>query len=505
MVDSLQGRSSAAVDTARPLAGPLTRIASRGRPGDRPASRRVPGRWWWWASAVAVVLGAVSLVGSRTPTYDPLSWAIWGRELAHGQLSTAGEGAAFKPLPAFVDAVVATLRGDPSVVWLVVTRAAAVLAVVLAFVLARRLAGVVAGYVAAVALPLAPGFLWLSGAGMAEPLEMAAMLAAVMCWLDGRRRDAVVALVVLSLLRPEAWPLLAVAGLVAAGRSVRRIAGCVLLGVLLLAVWFVPDYVGSGDLFRGSRRAGIPVNGGPGLSDVPGLAVLASVRDMLLTPMVAAAALAALVYAVRAARGRTGTARRVTVVTAVAATWLGMIALMTQLNLTTGVMRYLAPFTTLLAVLAGCGCAVLVRLARGVRRGPAVMAGVALLAFAVAAVVATVHASGRMGDELRAVRSAQTTAGALRDLVTAAGGRDAVNACGPVATGPYQVPLVAWTLHRHLPTVGYVSPRTGTVVFVGSDPVGDDRLVAKRSLVRGPWTLRSTCPAVAGAPAEGAP
>lgn len=504
MVDSLQGRSSTAVDDAPPPARRLSRTGPAPSPkGDRASGRRRIGRPWWWVTGAAAALGAASLLLARTPTFDPLTWAVWGRELAHGQLSTAGDGASFKPLPVLADALVATLRGDPTVVWVAVSRAAALLALALAFALGRRLGGLVAGGVAAVVLALSPGFAWLSGAGMAEPLEMAATLAAVLSWVNGRRGAAVAALTVLSLLRPEAWPLLAVAALVTAGASLRRLAGAVLLGALVLVAWFVPEYAGSGDLLRTVHRAGVVTNGGPGAARVPALALLGSVPDVLLTPMVVAAVATAVGYAVRAVRGGDAVARGVTLTTTVATVWLAILTVMTQAHYSTGAMRYLAPFIALLAVLAGCGCGALARLLRHRGTGaPLVRAAAAavLAALAVTSALVAVGAVHRTADEeLRAVGSAQRTAEALRAVVSAAGGRQVLNDCGPVTTGPYEVPLVAWTLHRHLSSVSYGRATTGTVVVVGSDPVQQDGLVARGSVERTPWTLRSTCPAVAGA------
>jgi hypothetical protein len=61
------------------------------------------------------------------------------------------------------------------------------------------------------------------------------------------------------------------------------------------------------------------------------------------------------------------------------------------------------------------------------------------------------------------------------------------------------VPVVSWTLRRHLPTIGYQDVRTGTVVQMGSDPVRGVDLVRSPALARPPWVLRSSCPAVAAA------
>ena len=52
------------------------------------------------------MLAAASLLLPSQPSYDPLAWLIWGRELAHFQLDTAG-GPSWKPLPVFVTALFA--------------------------------------------------------------------------------------------------------------------------------------------------------------------------------------------------------------------------------------------------------------------------------------------------------------------------------------------------------------------------------------------------------------
>src|SRR5437660_1603370 len=47
---------------------------------------------------LAVVIGALSLLIPSTPSYDPWSWLVWGREIVHFDLQTTG-GPSWKPLP----------------------------------------------------------------------------------------------------------------------------------------------------------------------------------------------------------------------------------------------------------------------------------------------------------------------------------------------------------------------------------------------------------------------
>ena len=60
-------------------------------------------------AGVALAVAALSaLVIEPAPSYDPWAWLLWGREIAHGTLSTA-EGPAFKPLTVAATTLLAPL------------------------------------------------------------------------------------------------------------------------------------------------------------------------------------------------------------------------------------------------------------------------------------------------------------------------------------------------------------------------------------------------------------
>ena len=102
------------------------------------------------ALAVAIGISLLSLLlVAPAPSYDPWAWLLWGREVAHGTLSTE-EMPAFKPLTVAVCTLLAPLGGAAPEAWVIVGRAGMVLAVILAFRLGRDLAGVAGGIVAAV-------------------------------------------------------------------------------------------------------------------------------------------------------------------------------------------------------------------------------------------------------------------------------------------------------------------------------------------------------------------
>jgi hypothetical protein len=171
--------------------------------------------------AACLVLGALSLALPSEPSYDPWAWLVWGREVVHLHLDTAG-GPSWKPFPVAVTAMLAPLQGIdpelPAAAWIALTRAASLLALVLAFRLARRLAeggaaGVVAGMVAAISLVLLPDWFQFAAQGSDAPMAVAFVFWAIERHLDGSPRGALFLGAVASLLRPELFPFLALYGL----------------------------------------------------------------------------------------------------------------------------------------------------------------------------------------------------------------------------------------------------------------------------------------------------
>src|ERR671914_392193 len=65
-------------------------------------------------SAACLALASLSLVLPSEPSYDPWAWLVWGRELAHFELDTAG-GPSWKPLPVALLALASPWGDDVSV------------------------------------------------------------------------------------------------------------------------------------------------------------------------------------------------------------------------------------------------------------------------------------------------------------------------------------------------------------------------------------------------------
>ena len=431
-----------------------------------------------WRAILAILAAAAAspLIVRAAPGYDPWTWLLWGREVASGTLSTA-DGPAFKPLPVAVCALLAPLGSAAPVVWVVLVRAAAGVALLLAYRLGRDLdpphpgqtprprqrgqtplrvgRGLVAGVSAAVGVALAGGFALEAARGGEAPLVIAGALGAIACWRGGRLRAALALGVACALLRVEAWPFLALAGLVAWRREPRVRAPLAMLAVLVPAAWFVPEWLGSGDALRSGARARIPNPGQPALAEVPALASLWAAAKLLLVPLWVGVALA--LREPRAGADGTGVAGGARALAVAGSAWVLLVAAMAQAGFS-GEPRYALPGVALLAV---AGAASLARaVAKAPRAGPVAALAAAVLTVAAVPAVA----------ELRDVRDAQAHQWALaRDLdaaVRAAGGRDAVLACGRPYVGRYRGPLMAYALDVTKRTVEPdAAPHAPGVVF----------------------------------------
>jgi len=447
-----------------------------------------------WRAILAILAAAAAspLLVRAAPGYDPWTWLLWGREVVSGTLSTA-DGPAFKPLPVAVCALLAPFGSAAPVLWVVLVRAAAGVALWLAYRLGRELgerrprgpgslAGIrpegetrrtpaVAGVLAAAGVALAGGFALEASRGSEAPLVIAGALAAVACWRAGRLRAALALGAACALLRVEAWPFLLAAGVVAWRRDAGVRPLLAALALLVPAAWFVPEWLGSGDVLRSGARARVPNPGQPALSDLPALASLWAAAKLLLIPL--------WIGVVLALRDRSAR-----LVAAAGGAWVLLVAAMAEAGFS-GEPRYALPGVALLAIAGAAGLA----RAAFARR---VVVGVAVVAAAVPAVV-----------ELRDVRDAQAHQWALaRDLgdaVAAAGGREAVLACGRPYVGRYRGPLMAYALEVAKRTVEPdLAPRAPGVVFrarltAASAPAPEAGPPFREAVRVGEWEVLRNC------------
>jgi hypothetical protein len=240
------------------------------------------GRLYLWMAALALLLAVASLHWPSTPSYDPWSWLIWGREIFHAitgsgpsvdsALHIAG-GSSWKPLPVIFTTVLALFGSAQPNLWLVVARAGAGLTVLMSVKLTvritwglvmqsrsgARLAGhgrlghavaitpaVFAGAAALICTTFTKSFPGNMVLGYSEGLMTAAFLIAAERAWDGHYRQAFVLGIVPCLDRPEVWPIWGLFGLwlMWRDRGARRIV--IGLGILMLLLWGVPQKLGHG-------------------------------------------------------------------------------------------------------------------------------------------------------------------------------------------------------------------------------------------------------------------
>ncbi|MFN2616696.1 MAG: hypothetical protein ABR581_06165 [Thermoleophilaceae bacterium] len=232
------------------------------------------------ATVIALGLATASMLLPSAPTTDPWGWLIWGREILHLDLSTAVAGSpSWKPLPVLVTTPLALLGGAAPTLWLVVSRAGALLSLAMGYRLAARLGGRSAGALAVLGLLLSTGWSLGVAHGYSEAFAMGLLFLAIDRELDGRSGQALLLGTAVALTRPEAWPLLCVVGALFWRRS--QVHPAFVLGPLVAVplLWIVPDWIGSGQFLHGSHvsQAVAPTGGGASLDALGGAAVIAPI------------------------------------------------------------------------------------------------------------------------------------------------------------------------------------------------------------------------------------
>ncbi len=410
------------------------------------------------AAGLSLVLALASLVLPSAPGYDPWSWLIWGRELASLDLSTS-EGPAWKPLPVMVTAVLAPLgEGIAPAAWLTVARAGAILAVLVAFGLARRLAGgsIAAGLVAAGGIVLIPGWIEHAALGNAEGLLTALVLLGLAGLIEGRLRTALALIGVAALIRVEVWPFLTVLGAAVWWRE-RQVRPWLVAGALgVLALWFVPEWLASGDPLRSADRARVPNPGAPALATRPTLATLAEAAR---APHPAALVGFVLLALAASVRWHSRPRARDTFLAALAGVaWMLLVAGMSELGFS-GEARYLVPGAALVVVAGTAGLFLVASAARERIGWPPSLALAGAVATALA--LAAFDRADTIGEQTARAAHGAALAGDLDRAIERAGGSARLRRCGPPHVGHYRGPLLAWALGVHKADVDFSPSRPG--------------------------------------------
>jgi len=403
---------------------------------------------------VAFAVAALSLLRPYALAFDPLAWAVWGREIGHFALDTSS-GPSWKPFPVLFTTPFALIGGSAvPALWLVVARAGGLLALAGAFALADRLAGRWAGVAAAGVTALSPWWAYNTALGNSEGLLAAAVTWAIVAHLNGRVRAALALAAAAALMRPETWPFLIAYGVWLWRRELVPRGFIVGVGVLVPLLWLGPDLVGAGGALDASKTArGIPSPGSAKLATHPLFALLGDTATLFTVPALVAA-VAAVWFGGRVTRW----------LAAGVAAWVAIVAAMTAAGYA-GNPRYLVAAAAVGAALAGAGAVWTAqraaawwttrggfaapagashddgspRRAAARPRGFAAPAGALLLVLAVLAVTAgDLRSQGRELDA-RAAAAAEFDA-----VIARAGGKAALERCARIRTSTRARSLVAW-------------------------------------------------------------
>ncbi|MGO9751148.1 MAG: hypothetical protein ACLP8S_21400 [Solirubrobacteraceae bacterium] len=508
------------------------------------------GRFYVWLTLGALAIGGLSLLFPSTPSYDPWSWLVWGREALHLSLHTPG-GPTWKPLPVIFTTVFALFGQAQPDLWLVIARAGAVVACVMAFKLSARIVwemreratggglerlatiapALLAGAIAITGLALTGGFLSASTLGYSEGLMVAAALIAVERHLDGHCHQAFALGFVAALDRPEVWLFWGPYGLWLMWKDPSSRKLVLGLAVLTLVLWFVPQKLGGGSFTSGVARAQHPRANSAAFANCPFCTELEDhAWPQVLLRIKVAAALAvvvALITLLRLWRRRpellqwrlwradagfkfASERERALLVLALCgifgATWWVLVALETQAGFS-GNDRYLVLGSAFIEVAGGAGFGwAAIALARLARRslpslGHRARHGAIALATLLCAAVFLIAPNwvGANLIDLPQTHGSLLYQAHLREDVSAlikrGGGAKAVLACGSVMSEGFQVPMVAWYLDVRMLRV--LAPPTVNAQGVAVPPlpwpnvIFQDRDTRHAALLPLPQTIRA--------------
>jgi hypothetical protein len=165
------------------------------------------------------------------------------------------------------------------------------------------------------------------------------------------------------------------------------------------------------------------------------------------------------------------------------------VGLMTEAGFA-GNLRYVALPAALVCVLAGVGWTWLVKgIARRAGSAAALAAAVVVVVLASMPVAVAVR---DFGDSMTILASEADLYDDLDAAIARAGGPAAVNRCERVVTGPFEVQVLAWKLHRHGADVDIDARRPGILFAVRGSRLaataGFERVADTRH-----WTVRRSC------------
>ncbi len=442
-----------------------------------------------WTALVGgcLAIAALSLLYPTTPTYDPWAWIIWGREIINFDLTTT-TGPSWKPLPAIFTTVFAPFGSAAPDLWVMVARAGGLLALAGGFRVASRLVeeitdsrmsrwsppAVFGGACAIAAMLLQSEFAKATMLGNSEGLLVASVLFAFDRNLDGDRRSALLLIAAAGLLRPEMWPFLGLYGLFLLWRHRELWPWVVGVGVAVPVLWLLPEYIGSGNLFRAADRAQdlkyVPWS--PALAPDPTGRIL-DMTELMLPADAWRMAIVGGLFSLWALFKRNFVPAAFCLLPVA---WVAIVARMTESGYA-GNPRYLLLGTALFCVVAATGVGSLLAFAWllaakvDTRLGPVAFVG--LIFAGVAYAVIGGNLDGRIDRWTRLdgyLHNEYEHRATLPKAIELAGGRERVLACGEITTNNFQVPMLAWYLDAHVNQVGIDPLGPGTTFQTKTNP-----------------------------------
>lgn len=400
---------------------------------------------------VCGVLAALSLMWTRTPTYDPWSWLVWSRELA-GQsphLFDLAGASGWKPLPVLFQLPfdLLGLKQTPEI-WLWICRTSILMIPVagwkIGFAAGER-SGAIAGGLAGL---LSPGLLVYLG-GLSEPVAALCLLLLVERSVKGHPLQAWLIGMLAVLGRPEMLGGVLLGGVWLCYREKLKVRW-IILGVSGSALlWMAGDWIASGKPLAVAGKAAVSQE--PRLvqeSHWPGLYLLQHqpLEGWTGWAFLAAALLSGIAAWIWKEQGGQ-------LLALVALGCGGGLILATQLGYP-GVPRYLAPVIPVMAILAAGGIARLARLItpRTHAQSAAAGLGVAMLLLPAAASQAKQDISW-YNNKVQNTRELET-------LVQKMGGTGAVKGCWGAVVHPADLTsALAYYLQIPLRRTGRSFPR----------------------------------------------
>jgi hypothetical protein len=423
-----------------------------------------------------VGLAAASLLLGSGLTYDPWAWLVWGRNVADLDL-VMGTAPSWKPLPVLFTTVFSFAGDAAPELWLVVSRAGALLAVVMAGRLAARWCDCrlrwLAGLTAAAGLLIVHEYLRRAAVGNVEPLMVGLALLAIERHLDGHGRQALVLGALAGLVRPEIWPFLGVYAIYLWFTDPRSRALVVAAIAMIPLFWFGGALWGSGDALQAQHVVTTPGRPTAGAqTQHHGLRAYTDFAGMLPLAVILLAALGL----VLSLKPRSSMLRPVALVAAAAAAWVTILSIMVERGFTV-IPRYLFMPAAFVAILAGIGMARAIDLVggRSLRLAGAIVLAVAAAGLLSAGELRTLRA------DWRAVSSQAERDRNLAAAVELAGGADPVLACGDPVTAWFEKTVLAWELGVDLPEV------------IGHDRPGPQIKFVYRGAGANDWQIVASC------------